>query len=97
MKRRMIVALGSSVAAVLLIGGLLGGIALADDGSLMQQMMGHDAYAAMVTQLRGVLGAERADAMLASCDAVMASDGQGALPGQLQQMMSGMGSVMGSR
>lgn len=90
--RRVLLAVGSGLATVLLAGGVLGGIALADDGGIMQRMMGHDAYAAMVDHMRGVLGNERTDQMLASCDTAMASTDHGSM----QQMMSGMGSMMGS-
>ncbi|MGH2376849.1 MAG: hypothetical protein ACRDGT_00035 [Candidatus Limnocylindria bacterium] len=92
-----ILAIGSGLAAVLLAAGVLGGFALADDGGVMQQLMGHDAYAAMVNQMRAVLGNERADQMLASCETAMASSDQGAMPNSMQRMMSGMGSMMGSR
>lgn len=47
--------------------------ALADDGGVMQRLMGHDAYAAMVEHMRGVLGEQRAGEMLAQCEAAMAS------------------------
>ncbi|MGH2797811.1 MAG: hypothetical protein ACRDM0_09125 [Thermoleophilaceae bacterium] len=93
----MIVAIGSGLAAVLLAAGVLGGIALADDGGVMQRLMGHDAYAAMVNQMRAVLGNERADQMLASCETAMASSDQGTMQNSMQRMMSGMGSMMGSR
>jgi len=97
MKRRVLLAVGSGLATVLLAAGALGGIALADDGSLMQRMMGHDAYAAMVAQMRAVLGGERTDQMLASCETAMASSVPGSVQGSMPQMMSGMGSMMGSR
>jgi len=97
MKRRVLLAVGSGIAAVLLAAGVLGGIALADDGSLMQRMMGHDAYAAMVTQMRSVLGDERTDQMLSSCETAMASSDRGSMQDSMQRMMSGLGSMMGSR
>lgn len=92
-----------AVAATALVLGILalGSIALADDGGVMQQLMGHDAFTAMVQQMRGVLGNERADQMLASCEAMMAaaqpgSSSQGGMSGMMsgtgmQQMMQGMG------
>ena len=97
MKRRVLLAVGSGFATVLLAAGVLGGVALADDGGLMQRMLGHDAYAAMVTQMRSVLGNERTDLMLASCEAATASSDQGSMQNSMQQMMSGRGSMMGSR
>lgn len=96
-QRRVILAVGSGLATVLLAAGVLGGVALADDGGLMQRLMGHGAYAAMLSQMRAVLGNERADQMLASCEAAMASSDQGTMPNSMQQMMSGMGSMMRSR
>lgn len=99
MKRRVILAVGSGLATALLATGVLAGVALADDGGWMQRMMGHAASAAMVSQMRAVLGNERADQMLASCDAAMASGGQGSMQNSMQNsmqgMMSGMGSMMG--
>jgi len=62
--RRAALALGAGVLTV----AVLGGVALADGGGLMQWMMGSDNYMAMVSQMRGVLGNEQADAMLASCE-----------------------------
>lgn len=62
----------------------------------MPRLMGHDAYAAMVAQMRAVIGDERADAMLAHCEQAMA---QSAMPGagaDMGAMMRGMGSMMGS-
>lgn len=53
--------------------GSLATLALADDGGLMQRIMGHDAFTAMVRQMRGVLGQERADQMIAGCEAMMAT------------------------
>ncbi|MDQ2911922.1 MAG: hypothetical protein M3T56_01545 [Chloroflexota bacterium] len=90
--RRITLALGAGV----LTAALLGGVALADDGGLMQRMMGSDAYMAMVNQMRTVLGNEQADAMLASCEKMMAAtDGSGGMMGGMGQMMSGMGQMMG--
>jgi len=83
--------LGLAVAAAVLTAGVLAGVALADDCGLMQRMMGPDAYMAMVSQMRAVLGSERADAMLASCETMMASNA-GSMP-----MMPGMGHMMGGR
>jgi hypothetical protein len=73
-----VVKLASLVAAVALAGALALAVpALADDRSVMQRLMGHDAYAAMVEQMRGVLGDERANEMLAQCEAAMAAhDGE---------------------
>lgn len=81
------------VAAAMVLGALfLGTIALADDGGVMQQLMGHDAFTAMVQQMRAVLGNERADQMLASCEAMMAAaqSGTGAQSG-MSGMMAGSG------
>jgi hypothetical protein len=76
---------------------LLGGVVLADDGGLMQRVMGHDAYTAMVDQMRGVLGNERADQMIQDCEATMSSGQGGATTGSATgTMMTGMGSRMGS-
>ncbi len=66
--------------------GSLATLALADDGGLMQRVMGHDAFTAMVQQMRGALGQERAEQMIASCEAMMAT-GSGASP---QTTMGGM-------
>ena len=57
----------------------------------MQRMMGSDAYMALVSRMRAVLGNEHAASMLASCETMMATDGSG--PGQ--GMMNGMGQMMG--
>ena len=66
--------------------------ALADDGGAMQRAMGHDAYRAMVDQMRGLLGSERADAMLAGCEREMVehADVQHGGIGAMQEMMRGM-------
>ena len=85
--RRAALALGTGV----LTAGLLGGFALADEGGLMQRMMGSDAYMAMVSRMRAVLGNEQADSMLAGCEKMMAADGTGSGQG----MMNGMGQMMG--
>jgi len=85
--RRAALALGAGV----LTAGLLGGFALADDGGLMQRMMGSDAYMAMVSRMRAVIGNEQADAMLGSCERMMAADGSGPDQG----LMNGMGQMMG--
>lgn len=66
--------------------GSLATLALADDGGLMQRIMGHDAFTAMVQQMRGALGEQRADQMIASCEVMMAT-GSGASP---QTTMGGM-------
>ena len=76
----------------ILTAGLLGGLALADSGGLMQRMMGSNAYMAMVSQMRGVLGNEQTDAMLASCETMMAADGSSS---DMNGMMNGMGQMMG--
>jgi len=81
-----------ALSAGLVTAGLLGGLALADSGGLMQRMMGSNAYMAMVSQMRGVLGNEQADAMLASCEKMMAADGSTSV---MNGMMSGMGQLMG--
>ena len=92
MKRRFAIAITSVLASAV----VLAGVALADDGSVMQRLRGHDAYAAMVAQMRSALGNERADQMLASCEAAMAPAAT-TDEGSMQRMMSGMGSMMGSR
>ncbi len=86
--RRAALALGAGVLTV----AVLGGVALADGGGLMQRMMGSDNYMAMVSQMRAVLGNEQADAMLASCEKMMAEDGS---TSGMNGMMSGMGQMMG--
>lgn len=93
MRRRVILAIGSGLATVLLAVGVLGGIAFADDGVVMQRMMGHDAYLTMVNQMRAVLGNERADQMLASCETMMAPGGHA----QTMRDMTSGGSMMGGR
>jgi hypothetical protein len=84
------------VSAALATVALLGGIAVADDG-VMQRLMGHDAYVGMVNQIRAVLGNERADAMIAGCEAAMAASGTTMDQGAMGQMMNGMGAMMGGR
>ncbi len=74
--------------------GTLGTLALADDGGVMQRMMGHDAFTAMVEQMRDVLGAERADQMVASCEAHMAQVNAGGSSGTAGMMSGGMGAMM---
>lgn len=96
MVKRVTLALGAALLGVF----VLGAVALADDGGVMQQLMGHDTFTAMVQQMRGVLGNERADQMLASCEAMMAatpssSGARGGMSGMMagagrQQMMQGM-------
>ncbi|MGH2796392.1 MAG: hypothetical protein ACRDM0_01660 [Thermoleophilaceae bacterium] len=51
----------------------LGTVAIADNGDLMRQMMGDAGFAAMVEQMRGVLGAEQTAQMIAACEAHMAA------------------------
>lgn len=92
-KKSLLLAASASLATL----AILGGVALADDGGVMQRLMGHDAYIAMVNQMRAVLGDERADAMIASCEAAMAATGTSMDKGAMQQMMSGMGAMMGGR
>lgn len=78
----------------------LGTVALADDGGVMQQLMGHEAFTAMVEQMRGVLGAERADQMLAACEEHMAEAGAAGMGGMMNGMsgmMGGMAQMMGGR
>ncbi len=81
-----------ALSAGLVTAGLLGGLALADSGGLMQRMMGSNTYMAMVSQMRAVLGDEQTDAMLASCEKMMAADGS---TSGMSGMMSGMGQMMG--
>lgn len=87
MQRFLLVA-GLSLAAF----GAFATLAVADDGGVMQRLMGHDAYAAMVAQMRGVLGDERANAMLAHCESEMASTRMDA--GSMSGMMSGTSGMM---
>lgn len=79
--------------------GSLATLALADDGGLMQRIMGHDAFTTMVQQMRGAFGQERADQMIASCEEMMATgssairqttmaDGAG-MQGMMDRMMGG--------
>lgn len=72
----------------------LGSLAIADDGGVMQRLMGHDAYTQMVNQMRAVLGNERTDQMLAACDQMMAAApaGTGMMNGADG---SGRGAMMG--
>lgn len=85
------------MAGALLALSAVGGVALADDGGVMSRLMGHDAYAAMVTQMRSLLGDERTAAMLAHCEEAI---GQNAtMPGagtEMGGMMRNMGGMMGS-
>ncbi len=92
-RKRLLLAASASLATL----AILGGIALADDGGVMQRLMGHDAYVAMVNQMRVVLGNERADAMIASCEAAMAASGTSMDKAAMEQMMSGTGTMMGGR
>lgn len=89
---------GLAALAGLLTLGALGGLALADDGGVMQRLMGHDAYAGMVSQMRGILGQARADQMLAACDTAMAgAAGEQMMGGGTGSMMGGdMGAMMRS-
>jgi hypothetical protein len=91
MRRKLVLGASATLATL----AILGGVATADDGGVMQRFMGHDAYIAMVDHMRLVLGNERADAMIASCEAAMASSGGAMDKGAMQQMMSGMGAMMG--
>lgn len=88
---RVLPRLGLAIGAAVLTVGVLSGLALADDGGLMQRMMGPDAYMAMVGQMRAVLGNQRTDAMLASCETMMVSNA-GSTP-----MMPGMGHMVGGQ
>lgn len=88
MLQRFVLVAGLGLAAL----GAFGTFALADDGSVMERLMGHDAYAAMVSHMRGVLGDERANAMLAHCESAMASTSMDA--GSMSGMMSGMSGMM---
>lgn len=86
-----------AIAAGLLTLLALGSLAIADDGGVMQRLMGHDAYAQMVNQMRTVLGNERTDQMLTACDQMMAAApaGNGMMNGPdgsgMGAMMSGAG------
>lgn len=60
----------------------------------MARLMGRDAYVAMVTQMRAVLGNERADAMIARCESQMAASAAGTT--MSGGMMGGMTEMMGS-
>lgn len=90
MTRMKSVLLGAGAALTTL--GILSGVALADDGGVMQRLMGHDAYTGMIDQMRAVLGSENADQMIASCDAMMASGSPSA-----SGAPTGMGAMMGRR
>ncbi len=92
-KKRLLLVASASLATL----AILGGIAVADDGGVMQRLMGHDVYVAMVDHMRIALGNERADAMITSCEAAMASGGASMDNGAMQQMMSGLGAMMGGR
>ncbi len=81
-----------ALSAGVLTAGVLGGLALADSGGLMQRMMGSNTYMAMVSQMPAVLGDEQTNAMLASCEKMMAADGS---TSGMSGMMSGMGQMMG--
>lgn len=96
MRRMKIV--GLAALAGLLALAALGGLAIADDGGIMQQVLGHDAYAAMASQMRGLLGEARADQMLAACDAAMAgATGEQMMGNATGSMMGGdMGAMMRS-
>ena len=96
MKRRGAVAITSALAGVLAGVIVLAGVALAEDGGVMQRLMGRYPYAGMVAQMSGVLGTERANQMLANCEAAMASAGMSD-EGSMQRTISGVGSMMGSR
>lgn len=86
MVKRLTLALGAALLGMF----VLGAVALADDGGLMQRTMGNDAYMAMVQRMRGVLGNERADQMLASCEAMMAAaQSVAGVQGGMSGVMSG--------
>ncbi len=93
MRKRILV----GVAGALLILSAVGGVALADDGSVMSRLMGHEASAAMVAQMRSLLGDERTAAMLAHCEEAI---GQSAtMPGagtDMGGMMRNTGGMMRS-
>lgn len=92
MRKRILLGLAGALLAL----SAVGGVALADDGSVMSRLMGHDAYAAMVAQMRSFLGDERTNAMLAHCEQEMSEN---AMPGagtDMGAMMRGMGGMMGS-
>lgn len=86
MRQRLAIASAMVLAGVL----TLATVALADDGSIMQRLMGHESYAAMVQQMRGALGDARADQMLRACDEMMAS-AEGGMPAMPGGMMGGSG------
>src|SRR5712692_7184511 len=92
-RKRLLIAASASLTTV----AILGGVAVADDGGVVQRLMGHDAYVAMVNQMRAVLGDQRADAMIASCEAAMAASGTSMDKAAMEQMMSGTGTMMGGR
>src|SRR5713226_5201592 len=92
-RKRLLLAVSASLTTL----AILAGVAVADDGGVMQRLMGHDAYVAMVDHMRVVLGNERADAMIAACEAAMASNGTSMDQGAMQRMMNGMGAMMGGR
>lgn len=92
MRKRIMLGL----AGALLVLSTVGGAALADDGSVMSRLMGHDAYAAMVAQMRAVIGDERADAMLAHCEQAMVETTTPGAGTDMGSMMRGMGGMMGS-
>lgn len=80
--------------------GTFGTVALADDGGLMQRMMGHEAFATMVAHMRTVLGDAQANEMLASCEKMMASADMGGMMSGTHEMSrmhlkSGMHHMMG--
>ena len=86
------------LAGALLALSAFGGVALADDGSVMSRLMGHDAYPAMVAQMRAVIGDERADAMLAHCEQAMVESSTRGAGTEMGAMMRSMGGMMrGSR
>lgn len=92
MRKRIV----ASLAGALLALSAVGGVALADDGSVMSRLMGHDAYASMVAQMRAVIGDERADAMLAHCEQAIAETAKPGTGTDVEGMMRGMGGMMGS-
>lgn len=92
MRKRIMAGLAGALLAL----SAFGGVALADDGSVMSRLMGHEAYAAMVAQMRAVIGDERADAMLAHCEQAMVEEAPPGVGTGMGAMMRGMGGMMGS-
>lgn len=93
MRKRILIGMAGGLLAL----SAVGGVALADDGSVMSRVMGHEAYAAMVVEMRAVLGDARTDAMLAHCEEQVGQNEMtpGAAKG-MSGMMRNMGGAMGS-